>query len=161
MSVWPEVGELIRKYRIRSVINAPCGTGTTIEPSNHGPASFDRFARKYGVTRFLHVDIVPDHPGCVEADLCYWRPEPGWDAVYINCIFCSSNSSKTGNHRILAQNYATWPVRYIIVADTPLSKDISLDWHPSFLEAGWRCVQATYAADSPTSLVEIWEHAEK
>ena len=123
MAIVETILKWIREYEIKSLINAPCVS-----------TDCDVF-RQNGVSEVIGINILDTGPHHIQADLCVWKPEKAFDAAYINCIFCTSNGSIIGTHQTLAQNYATWPVRYLIVYDTAITP---FDWAQEFIAAGWK-----------------------
>lgn len=119
MAHTPTILRWIREYGIKSILNAPGGAR-----SDEGPFL------EAGAKEVLSIDMNGACP--ITADLCFWKPDRGFDAVFINCVFCTSNVSPTGDHVVLAKNYASWPVKYILLFDTK-----GFDWEPHFREAGW------------------------
>lgn len=139
--------EWIRKYDIRSILDAPCGSGIVHEPF-----------RQAGVTKYLGIDKNaptaphPDPALFLRADLVTWRPEGEWDAVYINCIFCTGCDSSAGSHDALARNYASWRVKYILLCDTRV-----YNWAPHFRETGWELLDQEPRTEAMGGTVnEIW-----
>ena len=147
MSIAGIIPDWIRKYEIKSLLNTPCG--------GHDCAEFLR----YGVEKVLGVNLQSSSDANhVAGDLRNWKPDGEWDAAYINCIFCGQLYGPDGQPAMdyvqLAKNYASWPVKYIIVYDTAYE----YDWAPHFLDAGWEVIERGQAESSPTR-VEIWGHA--
>ena len=153
MAIARVILDWLREFGIKSLVNAPCAGGDC-----------DIF-RANGVVETLGVNII-DSPcsNFVKADLCVWHPEKEYDAVYINCIFCTSNDSLSGNHRTLAENYASWPVKYIVVYDTAVNP---FDWGVIFREHGWECIKISKESGVPyrpedttwETRCEVWERA--
>jgi len=153
MAIARVILDWLREFGIKSLVNAPCAGGDC-----------DIF-RANGVVETLGVNII-DSPcsNFVKADLCVWRPEKPYDAIYINCIFCTSNDSLSGNHRTLAENYASWPVKYIVVYDTAVNP---FDWGVIFREHGWECIKISKESGVPyrpedttwETRCEVWERA--
>ena len=152
MVVVPPILAWIEKYGIKTLINAPCAGGDCGVFQSHG------------IERTLGVNISDVGEACetkIQADLCYWKPSEPWDAVYINCIFCTTNASPEGTNQMLAENYADWPVRYIIVYDTAINP---FDWGSIFQSKGWMRIECMKEDGSPlleewATRCEVWEHA--
>ena len=156
MAIARVILDWVREYGIKSLVNAPCaGSDCDVFKDN-------------GVVETLGVNIIDMAPNVcsafIKADLCVWRPEKEYDAVYINCIFCTSNDSPSGNHRTLAENYASWPMRYIVVYDTAVNP---FDWAVIFREHGWECIKISKESGVPyrpedttwETRCEVWERA--
>ena len=140
MSHWEAILRWITKYNIKSILDAPCGSG-----SDHGAF------RQAGVERILGIDLVASEgPDFLRADLTVFHPDRDWDTVYINCIFCSNVVGK-GDHAALAKNYASWPVRYILLYDTP-----GFNRETHFLEAGWRKLEDEDDGQGHGSRQQMW-----
>lgn len=139
MAHTPTILGWIKKYDIKSILNAPGGSRGDEES-----------LKEAGATMVLSIDIGGGSP--MTEDLCFWRPPEPYDALYTNCFYCTSNSSQTGNHETAAKNMASWPVKYIIIYDTK-----GFDWGPYFLESGWEILERE-PQDFGTVL-EIWGRA--
>mgnify|MGYP001615095543 CR=1 FL=1 len=147
MSIVQPVFDWIQKYAIKSIVNAPCGGRDCQEFVNRG------------VQKVLGVNIQPSSdPLHVAGDLHTWRPDGEWDAAYINCIFCNQLHGMDGkpsrDFATLARNYASWPVKYLIVYDT----SYDTDWAPMFKESGWNVIESAQGEGPPTR-VEMWSRA--
>ena len=143
--IGPSVPDWIRKYRIRSILNAPCAILDDCEQF-----------KTHGVERILGVNIVDfKKEAHIVGDLCTWKPDGEWDAVYINCFFCTSNDSKIGDHTMAARNITSWPVKYIIIYDTP-----GYEWREEFENAGWKVIESWDGKDvGAGTRVEMWGRA--
>ena len=133
----------IRKYGIRSIIDAPCAS----------QAAKETFIA-VGIEEYDGVDIQDS--GTIKADLTVFFPARRYDALYINCVFCTGlHADSVGDHAILARNYASWPVKYIILYDTRV-----FDWGPYFAQSGWRLLESVPSVPSNSgkneTVSEIW-----
>ena len=133
----PHILDWISKYGIKSILNAPGGDHTE-----------EQVFLNAGAEKVLSIDL--NGVCAVTADLCVWKPDGGWDAVYINCIFCTAVLG-IGDPAILAKNYASWPVKHILLYDTP-----GFDWEPYFLEAGWRKLEDEDDGQGHRSRIQLW-----
>ena len=137
--------EWLKRYRVRSLVNAPCAGDDC-----------GRLRNELGIEDILCVNIIPVNAAHVQADLCVWRPDRPFDAAYVNCLFCTSNGSPIGTKTDIAWNMSTWPVKRFIFYDTA----IDIDWKEAFETNGWSVVErSTKCYEAPPTRCEVWEHA--
>jgi len=153
MSTQPIILYWIRHFSIRTLINAPAGSGRD-----------SRALRDAGATHLLNVDIREHDPydaDWVQADLETWRPDAPFDAAYVNCFFCLSNippgRTDLGHNpgtdfEKAARNIASWPIKWLIIYDT----QYGFDWWPAFQEAGFARLVEKRAPDGPDTRCELW-----
>ena len=137
----------IRQYGIKTVINAPCG--------NNGDAEM---FRQLGVTEVLPVDKIGGaNPSIIVGDLQEWKPVKPYDAVYQNGSFNPAYEN-VDDGRLVMENIATWPVKYILIYDMSLY----FDWTDTLSKAGWKLLADGPSTDSVGAgkvRCEIWTRA--
>jgi len=136
--------EWLKRYRVQSLVNAPCAGVDCV-----------RLRNELGIRDIICVNIISVNTEHVQADLCFWKPTRPFDAAYVNCLFCVTNNSPTGSKEDIANNMSTWTVKRFIFYDTVYE----IDWKNAFENNGWTRTESGSSHEPPPTRSEVWERA--